>query len=206
MKDEEKALRATRAHTAVLRSLTDEMQRSQSGVESDLQEQAVEESARLVSAARELAQARSEFPAASSACESVEEVRPRVLLVEDDDASRSALANGLAPFYDVYCATTGVEGLKAASQRDFDAVVTDLWMPEMDGISMVAQIRGMQPLAAIPVILLTAETSPEPIMQGFAAGGTTYLAKPVDLDLLHRELQWALRASSDAGRPDLSNA
>ena len=199
MKDEEKALRATHAQTAVLRSLTDEMQRSDGDVDASLRDQAVEESARLVAAARDLSKARSESGRPLSPdTDGDEERRARILVVEDDDQSRSAIATGLGPLYDVVCATNGVEGLKAASSRDFDAVVTDLWMPEMDGISMVAQIRGMQPLAAIPVVLLTAETSPEPIVQGFAAGATAYVPKPVDLDLLHRELQWVLTASADA--------
>jgi len=174
MKDEERALRATHAHTAVLRSLTDEMQRSEGSGDTGIRDQAVEESARLVSSARDLSKARSESgrPLAPGADDD-DDRRPRILVVEDDDASRSAIAMGLRPFYDVVCAINGIEGLRAASSRDFDAVVTDLWMPEMDGITMVAQIRGMQPLATIPVVLLTAETKPEPIVQGFAAGATS---------------------------------
>lgn len=199
MKDEEKALRAAHAQTAILRSLTDEMQRAERSTDASLRSQAVEESARLVSAARDLSKARSESgrPLAFGT-DADDDRRPRVLVVEDDDASRSAIATGLAPFYDVVCATNGTEGLKMASNRAFDAIVTDLWMPEMDGIAMVAQIRDMQPLAAIPVVLLTAETSPEPIVQGFAAGATHYVPKPVDLELLHRELQLALATSGEA--------
>ena len=85
-----------------------------------------------------------------------------------------------------------MEGLKAASETPFDAIITDIGMPELDGIAMVDRIRQMQAPAVVPVFFLTAETAPERVVAGLAVEGTSYLVKPVDLDLLDQELRLAL--------------
>jgi DNA-binding response OmpR family regulator len=120
---------------------------------------------------------------------------PRVLVVEDEEATRVAIVRGLAPEYEVIAASNGREGLKAASETSFDAIVTDIGMPEMDGITMVDRIRRMREPAVVPVIFLTAETTPERVVAGLSLEGTSYLVKPVDLDLLDQELRSALAGS-----------
>jgi CheY-like chemotaxis protein len=200
MKNEDAALQATRTQAAIVRTLANEIRREAAGEEeaTGLRDQAVEESARLVTAATALSKVRSENPGAPDVGRTFDvSARARVLVVEDDGVTRDAIAAGLASNYDVFCAADGTEGVRAASEHAFDAIVTDLWMPEMDGITMVAQIQGMNPNASIPVVLLTGETGPEPIVQGFSAGVTTYLVKPVDLGLLEQELRWALASSRE---------
>jgi DNA-binding response OmpR family regulator len=123
---------------------------------------------------------------------------PRVLVVEDDDETRHAIARGLAPEYEVVVAADGREGLKAACEQSFDVIVADIGMPEMDGITMVDRIRRMRAPSAVPVVFLTAETAPERIAEGFSAGGTSYLTKPVDLELLDHELRWVLAGCGSA--------
>jgi CheY-like chemotaxis protein len=204
IKDERDAFRTTRAQAAIVRTLAAETQRKGQGDSETqaLRVQVVEESARLVWAAADLSKARSTAPPPAH-----EETRPegrspgdrpwpRILVVEDDDSTRDAIVRGLAPEYEVVAAANGVEGLKAASELRFDAIVSDMWMPEMDGITMVDEIMRTQAPAVIPVIFLTAETAPERIADGFAAGATTYLVKPIDLGLLDQELRLALAGSS----------
>jgi CheY-like chemotaxis protein len=161
----------------------------------ELRVQTVQESARLVSVVETLSKTLSASPSATHdeshprAPSPLVGRWPRVLVVEDDDETRHAIARGLSPEYEVVTAANGLEGLKAASERPFDAIVTDIGMPEMDGITMVDRIRRIRAPGTVPVIFLTAETEPERIAEGFAAGGTSYLAKPVDLELLDQELR-----------------
>jgi CheY-like chemotaxis protein len=182
------------------------MQRQQPGsAETEsLRAQAIEESARLVSEAERFPRSRRDAPAAAPGARPPT-ARPvadgrrwhRVLVVEDDDDARSAIARGLAPEYEVVEASNGLEGLRAASEVPFDAIVADIAMPQMDGITMVAAIRRMRAPAAVPVVFLTAETAPERVVDGFVAGAASYLVKPIDLDVLDAELQCALGRTPD---------
>jgi CheY-like chemotaxis protein len=199
VKDEHSARRAARAQAAIVRTLAAEIQREgcREGAEG-LNAQAVEESARLVSAIEGLGRMRVANPAPRDdprpeASSSTSAGRwPRVLVVEDDDATRVAIVRGLAPEYEVIAASNGMEGLKAASKTSFDAIITDIGMPEMDGITMVDRIRRMREPAVVPVVFLTAETAHERVVAGLSLEGTSYLVKPVDLDLLDQELRSAL--------------
>jgi CheY-like chemotaxis protein len=187
---------AVRTQAAVVRTLADELRRKapEGDAARDLHAQTVEESARLVTAIDESArmrlqatpEAQERRPAESREGQSR---RPRVLVVEDHDGTRKAIAQGLSPEYEIVTATNGREGLKAVTGGSFDAIVTDVWMPQMDGVTMVERIREALAPATIPVIYLTGEAAPQNVAAGFAAGGTSYLIKPVDLDLLDRELQ-----------------
>lgn len=115
--------------------------------------------------------------------------------MEDDDATRVAIARGVAPEYEVIAAGNGKAGLKAASEIAFDAIVTDIGLPEMDGITMVDRIRRMRAPAVVPVVFLTAAGAPERAVAGSYVEGASYLVKPVDLDLLDHELRTALASS-----------
>ena len=201
-----RALRSVRAQTAIVRTLAAEMQREGQAHDraEDLRAQAAQESARLVSVVENLSKTRSSsspLPQDAPHPQTPLPVAgrwPRVLVVEDDDETRHAIVRGLAPEYEVIAAADGLEGLKAASEQSFDAIVADIGMPEMDGITMVDGIRRMRAPSAVPVVFLTAETAPERIAEGFSAGGTSYLAKPVDLALLDQELRWVLAGSQGA--------
>lgn len=198
MKDEQSALRAARAQAAIVRTLATEMQREGHGGEeaASLRAQAVEESARLVATLESLARVRTStpIPRGEPRPQGLASARrwPRVLVVEDDDATRAAIARGLAPEYDVIAAGNGVEGLKIALETTFDAIITDITMPEMDGVTMVERIRSMRAPAVVPVVFLTAETAPERVVAELSVEATSYLVKPVDLDLLEHELRSAL--------------
>jgi DNA-binding response OmpR family regulator len=61
----------------------------------------------------------------------------------------------------------------------------------------VEEIRQRQAPATVPVVFLTAESAPERVAAGFSAGATSYLVKPVDLDLLDQELRLALASPRD---------
>jgi len=100
----------------------------------------------------------------------------KVLLVEDDALVRQSLARVLvSKGLDVIEAANGKEGLAKAAEVDL--VVTDVRMPEMDGLQMVEAMRKDEKLKAKPVIILSNDEQPGTLNQALEAGVTVYLSK-----------------------------
>ncbi|HTQ45108.1 MAG TPA: response regulator transcription factor [Polyangiaceae bacterium] len=121
--------------------------------------------------------------------------RARILIVEDDANTRTALVRWLEHEYDVIAASDGLEGLEIATTQDPppDLILADVWMPRVDGVEMVTRIKRIEALRRIPAIFLTGQTSPVSMMAGLSAGARAYLPKPIDLDVLDHKVRSALR-------------
>jgi DNA-binding response OmpR family regulator len=119
---------------------------------------------------------------------------PCILVVDDEDGTRLGLERWLSHDYDVITARDGAQGLLAASARTPppDVVLTDVWMPALDGVSMVKRMKQDPRLREIPVIFLTGQTSARSMVAGIAAGARAYLCKPIDLDTLDRKIANAI--------------
>lgn len=111
---------------------------------------------------------------------------PNVILAVDDSPSmRQMVGQTLrAAGYDVIEAADGVEALELAKGRVVDVVITDVNMPNMDGITLVAQLRALPSYRLVPLLLLTTESSPERKAQGKQAGATGWMVKPFNPDQL----------------------
>jgi CheY-like chemotaxis protein len=131
--------------------------------------------------------------------------RPRILVVDDEQSTRTALAGWLAHEYDVVTAADGVEGIEVATRPPIPSlIIVDVWMPRLDGISMVKRLKDIEALRRVPVIFLTGQTAVASMLAGIAAGARAYLRKPIDLDLLDRKVKSALGLSPEglrAGAP-----
>ena len=86
--------------------------------------------------------------------------------------------------YAVTEAGDGVEGLAKAAATRFDMIVTDLNMPNMDGLTMIRELRSQPAQAGIPIIFLTTESDADMKAQAKAAGATGWLVKPFVPDQL----------------------
>lgn len=201
MNNERDRLRAAvRTQEAVVRTMTDELQRKLAGSEG-LRAQMNAESARLVSTMEDLSRAR---PPAATGQERAPSHSPRgrierrfrVLLVDDDDDARNAIASWLAQEYEVFTACDGAEGLVRAQDVLPDAIIAAVQMPRLDGIAMARRIRALRAPVLVPVIFLNRHSAPENVTAGFSAGGVGYLIKPVNFELLDNELRWALGGSA----------
>ena len=120
----------------------------------------------------------------------------RVLVVEDE----AHLAQGLrfnlqAEGYSAEVVRDGESATERllGKQENFDAIVLDIMLPGKDGFSVVAELRAARNY--VPVLMLTARSSPEDVLKGFAAGADDYLPKPFDLSILLARLQGLLRRS-----------
>lgn len=112
------------------------------------------------------------------------ERKPVLLLVEDNEDFRFYLKDNLKLNYDVVEARNGKEGFKTAQQHLPDLIVSDVMMPEMNGVELCKAIKGHPNLSHIPVILLTARMAEDQKMEGFQAGADDYVTKPFSFEIL----------------------
>ncbi len=110
--------------------------------------------------------------------------RKKVLIVEDNNEFRSYMKNELSQYYTVCEAANGVEGEKQALETEPDILITDLMMPEMDGIELCRRIKNNIDTSHIPVILLTANDNIENEKRGYKEGADAYIGKPFHWDIL----------------------
>ncbi|CAK7254799.1 response regulator [Shinella yambaruensis] len=108
------------------------------------------------------------------------------ILTVDDSASirlttRVTLSNA---GYSVTEAVDGLDGLNKLKGGEYDLVVTDLNMPNMDGLTMIRELRKLPAHTGVPVIFLTTESDGELKAQAKAAGATGWLTKPFDPESL----------------------
>ncbi|MCP5329125.1 MAG: response regulator [Steroidobacteraceae bacterium] len=108
-----------------------------------------------------------------------------ILAVDDSPSMRQMVGQTLrAAGYDVIEAADGVEALEVAKERVVDVVITDVNMPNMDGITLVTRLRALPSYRLVPLLLLTTESAPERKAEGKQAGATGWMAKPFNPDQL----------------------
>ena len=116
-----------------------------------------------------------------------------ILIVEDEWDLRHFLKTELAKKYNVLQARNGKEGVETAIKESPDLILSDVMMPEMDGIELCKTIKNDIRVSHIPVVLLTAKTSFETQAEGFKSGADIYIPKPFDLGLLKMQIESLLR-------------
>ncbi|MCT8001240.1 response regulator [Sphingomonas sanguinis] len=116
-----------------------------------------------------------------------------ILTVDDSASLRMAIRIALTGAgYAVTEAADGAEGLAKASATRFDLIVTDLNMPNMDGLEMIRALRQQPSQAGVPIIFLTTESDDAMKAQAKAAGATGWLVKPFQPEQLIRVAQKVL--------------
>jgi putative two-component system response regulator len=117
---------------------------------------------------------------------------PRVLVTDDDDGVRTALARFLAKSgYEVVQADGGPAALESLTHGRFAAMLCDIRMPGMTGVELLPKVIALD--SDLAVIMLTAVGDPGSAIQCLKLGATDYLIKPVELEELAHALQYALR-------------
>jgi DNA-binding response OmpR family regulator len=118
--------------------------------------------------------------------------QPRVLVVEDDQSLREVITEALLEDgYLVDAANNGQAGLDLARHAPPDLVILDLMMPRMDGEQFCLAVRQIEPLASVPIIVVSAARSVDDA--GLRLGATASLRKPFDLFELTRHVNALLR-------------
>lgn len=111
--------------------------------------------------------------------------RRRILLIEDNADAREALALLLENHgYAVQTAENGARALEQACRQTPDLVITDVEMPELSGLDVIAEFRRLPALAGVPVIVVSAHHDVQARIAGFDLGADDFLPKPVHVDEL----------------------
>ena len=109
----------------------------------------------------------------------------KILLVDDDIEICRYIKSELSDWYRFVICNNGKEALKQLLSADFDLVVSDVVMPEMDGITLLKNIKGNANISHVPVIMLTSKSEISDRLEGIKLGADAYLAKPFSLEELH---------------------
>ena len=126
----------------------------------------------------------------------------RILIIEDEQRISSFVAKGLkAAGLQPSVAGTGEEGLQLASDEDFEAIILDLGLPDVDGYEVLKRLRafGLQ----TPVIILTARSSIDDTVTGLQSGADDYMAKPFHFEELLARLRLRLKPEISESDPAL---
>ena len=129
--------------------------------------------------------------------------RSRILVVDDDPASRDLLRRVLATEgHEVHTASDGREALAELARQPADLVVSDIRMPDLDGVQLLQRLQELSP--NVPVILVTAFGDVEGAVEAIRRGAFDYLAKPYDVDAIRHLVRRALaQAALTAENRDL---
>ncbi len=121
----------------------------------------------------------------------------QILVVDDEPKMRRVLEIMLEKIgYGVYSAANGVEALEIFAHDAIDLIITDLRMPEMDGVELLAKIRSKN--ADLPVIVITAHGTVETAVTAMRHGASDYLLRPFDIDVLELAIERALGSAEIA--------
>ena len=113
----------------------------------------------------------------------------RVLIVDDDQEIGNFISSELGHYYRFTVCSNGKEALKELLQNEYDLVVSDVMMPEMDGFTMLRMIKTNMNLSHLPVVMLTSKDDVANRLEGLERGADAFLAKPFDMKELHLTIE-----------------
>ena len=129
----------------------------------------------------------------------------QILVIEDEPRIRAFLARGLeAEGFRVDGAENGSDGLRQALERSYDAVVLDLLLPGLDGLSVLRELHQQRP--DLPVVIVSARSDLSTKLRGFGLGASDYLAKPFAFDELVARVRVQLRARRSRSEENVVHA
>ena len=129
----------------------------------------------------------------------------QILVIEDEPRIRAFLARGLeAEGFRVDGTENGSDGLRQALERSYDAVVLDLLLPGLDGLSVLRELHQQRP--DLPVVIVSARSDLSTKLRGFGLGASDYLAKPFAFDELVARVRVQLRARRSRSEENVVHA
>lgn len=120
----------------------------------------------------------------------------KVLLIDDQDTLRAMVRDILEDWneaLEIEDVDNGFEGLKLLQNGDYDLLICDIMMPDLNGFEVLHAVRKQCPNPEMPILMLTAETEPESIARGVTLGATSYLTKPFNGEELIQCVQALLK-------------
>mgnify|MGYP001562998804 CR=1 FL=1 len=126
--------------------------------------------------------------------------KPKVIILDDNDLFAALMVAALEADCDIVVGKNGQDGIQLCRAGSPDLLVTDIGMPELDGVQMLAEFQKDQELSAIPVIVVTATHFTQRNMSEVKRYPQvrSLLFKTVDMDIILREIRKILKESRDA--------
>ena len=116
------------------------------------------------------------------------EQRPRLLVIDDDDAIAALAERIFSSVFDVSASATGIEGVLRAVEESPDIILLDFELPDMSGVDVTRDLRNRRETALIPIIMITGHGDSEDRktleLESLAAGVDDYVSKPFDAKAL----------------------
>lgn len=112
-----------------------------------------------------------------------------ILIVDDNEDFRHFIASCLKEQYNVFTAADGQKALAVMEKHDMNLIISDVMMPVMDGLELCQRIKNDLQFSHIPVILLTARTAKDHIVEGYQTGADDYITKPFDIEILQLKIE-----------------
>lgn len=111
----------------------------------------------------------------------------KLLFVDDSATVRDMVESLLMElgYLNIVGAVDGVDALEKCDEEEFDFIITDINMPNMDGIEFIRRVRGKLDYASTPIMVLSTEWSNEMKQKGKEVGATSWIVKPFDLQLIN---------------------
>jgi len=128
---------------------------------------------------------------------------PRLLVVDDVEDNRNLLRRRLTRLgYEVMEAEDGAKALAMCATYPFDLVLLDIMMPGIDGIEVLKRLRDVHSDASLPIIMVTAKSASEDVVEALLMGANDYITKPVDMEVasVRVEMQLKRKFAEDASR------
>ena len=123
----------------------------------------------------------------------------RVLFVDDEGQIRKLVQTFLQKHgYVVSTAADGYEALREIRKERPHILITDVSMPNLNGLELTRRLRAEASTARLPIIMLSARKQADDILAGYAQGADEYIAKPVELAVLATKIELLLRRSREA--------
>lgn len=123
--------------------------------------------------------------------------KTKILIVDDNSDLLGFLHTYFSHNYNVLTATNGREALDIAHNEQIQLVVSDVMMPEMDGVELCSTLKSDMQTSHIPVILLTAKSQPDDVVAGYKSGAEAYVSKPFEPEILELQIKNILALQKD---------
>jgi DNA-binding response OmpR family regulator len=114
--------------------------------------------------------------------------KPNLLIVEDNEDLCNFLERNLKVEYNLQVATNGREAIELLENSNVDIIVSDIVMPEVDGMELVRKTKENEQYSHIPIVLLSARTNVESKIEGLDVGADSYIEKPFSFDYLKAQI------------------
>lgn len=129
----------------------------------------------------------------------LEERTPHILVVDDEEFNRRLIRRIVSQYCEITEADNGQTALELIQEHEFDLIVLDIMMPGMHGLEVLAELRKHASSTDLPVILVSALTENDDIVQGLQTGANDYIPKPIDTEIVQARVltQLQLKAAFD---------